>query len=200
MSTSLSVFIEKYQLSSSVLSAIETEGFLTAIAASPKIINAEDWLPYLWGNDVHLPFSSKEELEQYSAFVIQLWEEKRVSLIENTWKWHCECGLSDTNLVNDATREYCEGLLDGFAFTRALWENLMPEGSPDNNLLNGVLLSVGLLFNPEEGIHMMKAQNAEDLTRFDKIYHAVPAMLSGLTQRGIEAYQESSSAIKASHT
>ncbi len=192
MPTSLSVFIEKYQLSSSVLSAIETEGFLTAIAASPKIINAEEWLPFLWGGDEHSPFSSKEEFEQYSALVIQLWEEKRVSLIENTWKWHSDCGLSDTDIVNVATREYCEGLLDGFAFSRALWESLMPEGSSDNNLLNGVLLSVGLLFNPEEGIHMMKAQNAEDLTQFDKIFHAIPPMLSGLTLRGIEAYQASS--------
>lgn len=52
------------------------------------------------------------------------------------------CSLSESEIVNEETREYCEGMLQGWTLTRDDWETLMPEDSPENALLGGVLLSI----------------------------------------------------------
>ena len=195
MSKQLSEFIEKNQLSTSLLSAIETEGFITAMAATPGANDPSTWFSLLWGGEDVAPFKNSETLEEYAAIIISLCNKHKESLMKNQWKWPEACALSEKEIINSDTRDFCEGLLSGLSLTRENWENLMPEDSKDGELLAGVLLCVGLLFDPEAGIEMlaMQNQNVEDIAQFDEIFRSLPMMLSGLTIRGAQLNESASS-------
>lgn len=186
MSISLSQFISENELDACLLPAMQTEGFVTAMAAAPHIIDPSEWLAFMWGGEEEAPFTSHEQLEQYANLIVEMWNDKRGALLSNEWQWPEACSLSDAEIVNEATREYCEGMLQGWTLTRDDWETLMPEDSQENALLGGVLLSISLLFDPESSLAVMQAQGAADLAQFEEIYNGMPVMLCGLTMRACQ--------------
>ncbi len=112
------------------------------MAAAPHMIDPSEWLAFMWGGEEESPFTSHEQLEQYANIIVAMWNEKRGALLSNEWQWPEACSLSESEIVNEETREYCEGMLQGWTLTRDDWETLMPEDSPENALLGGVLLSI----------------------------------------------------------
>ncbi|CAH8232558.1 hypothetical protein VAE063_950101 [Vibrio aestuarianus] len=62
----------------------------------------------------------------------------------------------------------------------------MPEDSQDNALLGGVLLSLSMLYDPETSLVTLAEQGLQGLDQFEEIYNAIPVMLCGLTQRGVQ--------------
>lgn len=185
MTTPLVQFIKDNHLDAHLLSALQTEGFVTSMAAAPHVIDPSEWLSFMWGGASSAPFKTPEELEQYAEIIVNLWNLKREALLTNAWQWPKECALSGET-VNLETREFCEGLLQGWTLSREDWETLMPENSQDNALLGGVLLSISMLFDPEAALPMMQAQGAEELAQFAEIFDAMPVMLCGLTLRGAQ--------------
>ncbi len=105
------------------------------------------------------------------------------------WKVHgCEregCELDDQDIVSANTRDFCEGVLQGWQLSRDDWETLMPDDSEDSALLGGVLLSLTMLYDPETTITTLAEQGMEGLEQFEEIFNAMPMMLCGLTQRGV---------------
>ncbi|KXF81641.1 UPF0149 family protein [Enterovibrio coralii] len=190
MSNSLSQFIIENGLEQNLLSAMQTEGFVTAMAAAPNLIDPSEWLAFMWGGEEESPFSTHEQLEAYANIIVNLWNEQRQALLSNAWTWPEECQLSDTEIVNEATREYCEGLLQGWTLARDDWETIMPEDSEDNALLGGVLLSISLMFDPESAFAAMEEQGAADLAQFEEIFNAMPVMLCGLTMRALQRAED----------
>ena len=85
--------------------------------------------------------------------------------------------------MTEETREFTEGMLQGWQLARDDWETIMPEDSEDNALLGGVLLSISLLFDPENALAVLSQEGADALAQFEEIFKAVPTMLCGLTQR-----------------
>ncbi|MDD1782657.1 UPF0149 family protein [Enterovibrio sp. ZSDZ35] len=186
MSISLSQFITENGLEPHLLSAMQTEGFVTAMAAAPNLIDPSEWLAFMWGGEEESPFSTHEQLEAYANIIVNLWNAQREALLSNEWKWPDACQLSDVEIVNEATREYCEGMLQGWTLARDDWETIMPEDSEDNALLGGVLLSISLMFDPEAAFAAMEEQGAADLAQFEEIFNAMPVMLCGLTMRALQ--------------
>lgn len=172
------------ELQGKLLNEAKTHGFVTAMAAAPHELSPHDWLPYLWGGEEIAPFADGEQLEQYLEAVIALWNNYRPALLNNEWQWPAECRLDDQEIVNEATRDFCEGVLQGWQLSRDDWETVMPEESEDNALLGGVLLSLSMLYDPETSIATLAEQGIEGLEQFQEIYQAMPTMLSGLTMRG----------------
>ncbi len=185
MTTPLVQFIKENHLSAHLLSALQTEGFVTAMAAAPYLIDPSEWLSFMWGGTSSAPFKTPAQLEQYAQIIVDLWNIKREALLANTWQWPKECALSD-EIVNLETREFCEGLLQGWTLSREDWESLMPEDSKENALLGGVLLSISILFDPEAALPMMQAQGAKELAQFAEIFDSMPVMLCGLTLCGAQ--------------
>ncbi|AMG29609.1 YecA family protein [Grimontia hollisae] len=186
MSISLSQFIAENGLEQKLLSAVQTEGFVTAMAAAPHLIDPSEWLAFMWGGEEEAPFASHEQLEQYANIIVNMWNTQRGALLSNEWKWPEACALSESDIVNQATREYCEGMLQGWTLCRDDWETLMPEDSQENALLGGVLLSISLLFDPESALAAMAEQGAGELAQFEEVFNGMPVMLCGLA---IRAYQ-----------
>ncbi|PKF51245.1 UPF0149 family protein [Enterovibrio nigricans] len=186
MSNALTQFITENGLEPNLLSVMQTEGFVTAMAAAPNLIDPSEWLAFMWGGEKESPFSTHEQLEAYANIIINLWNAQREALLSNGWKWPEECQLSDVDIVNEATREYCEGMLQGWTLARDDWETIMPEDSEDNALLGGVLLSISLMFDPEAAFAAMEEQGVADLAQFEEIFNAMPVMLCGLTMRALQ--------------
>ncbi|NGN96629.1 UPF0149 family protein [Grimontia sp. S25] len=186
MSISLSQFITENGLEPKLLSATQTEGFVTAMAAAPHLIDPSEWLAFMWGGEEEAPFGSHEQLEQYANIIVEMWNEQRGALLSNEWQWPEPCALSESEIVNEATREYCEGMLQGWTLCRDDWETLMPEDSQENALLGGVLLSISLLFDPESALAVMEEQGAAELAQFEEVFNGMPVMLCGLTMRAMQ--------------
>ncbi|CAM4356184.1 UPF0149 family protein [Vibrio agarivorans] len=180
----LSQLIADYELQDKLLSEAQTRGFITAMASAPYLLEVNDWLPFLWGGAEQAPFANGEQLEEYIQLVINIWNETGPLLIEGTWQWPEGCELDEEDIVTEATREFCEGMLQGWQICRDDWETLMPEESEDNALLGGVLLSLSMLYDPLTSLATLKEQGLEGLEQFEEIFKAMPVMLCGIAQRG----------------
>ncbi|QUJ68444.1 UPF0149 family protein [Photobacterium sp. GJ3] len=191
MSAQLSAILQNTELSEHLLSEYQTRGFVTAMAAAPHLLDPAEWLAYLWGGEETSPFSTPEELENYANAIVEIWNESRQALLTSAWQWPEACQLDDRELVTEETRAFAEGVLQGWQLARDDWETIMPEDSQDNALLGGVLLSVSLLYDPENAIAALSEQGAEGLAQFEEIYHAIPQMLCGLTQRAQQLTENS---------
>ncbi|MGR5165984.1 UPF0149 family protein [Vibrio astriarenae] len=180
----LSQLIADYELQDKLLSEAQTRGFITAMASAPYLLEVNDWLPFLWGGAEQAPFANGEQLEEYIQLVINIWNETGPLLIEGTWQWPEGCELDEEDIVTEAIREFCEGMLQGWQICRDDWETLMPEDSEDNALLGGVLLSLSMLYDPLTSLATLKEQGLEGLEQFEEIFKAMPVMLCGIAQRG----------------
>lgn len=190
MSSKLSDILQDQQLAELLLNEAQTRGFVTSMAAAPNIIAPTEWLAFLWGGEETSPFSTHEELENYANAIIDILNEARTTLFDNTWQWPEGCALDDSQIVTEATSNFCEGMLQGWQLARDDWETIMPPESEDNALLGGVLLSFSLLFDPETALEALKEQDADALAQFEEIFNAIPVMLCGLTQRGAMLVQD----------
>ncbi|MCP3698702.1 UPF0149 family protein [Aliivibrio sp. S2TY2] len=186
MSLSLTAILSNPELENKLLTEAQTQGFIAAMAAAPNLINPNEWLAFLWGGEEISPFTTAEDLEAYANAVVNLWNEYREAFLSGQWQWPEACQLDDEEIVTAQTRQFSEGLLQGWQLTRDDWETLMPEESENNALLGGVLLSISMLFDPETALATLEEQGIEGLDEFKEIYNAVPMMLSGLTMRGFE--------------
>ncbi len=186
MSLSLTVILSNPELENKLLTEAQTQGFVAAMAAAPNLISPNEWLAFLWGGEEVSPFTTAEELEAYANAIVNLWNEYREGFLAGQWQWPETCQLDDEEIVTAQTRQFSEGLLQGWQLTRDDWETLMPEESENNALLGGVLLSISMLFDPETALNTLKEQGIEGLDEFVEIYNAVPMMLCGLTMRGYE--------------
>ncbi|EPG0367755.1 UPF0149 family protein [Photobacterium damselae] len=183
MSSQLNAILEDSNLAEQLLSSAQTYGFVTSMAAAPNILDPAEWLAFLWGGEEISPFTTHEELEAYANAIVGIWNDARAALLAGTWQWPEGCALDDAQLVTEETREFAEGMLQGWQLARDDWETIMPEDSEDNALLGGVLLSISLLFDPENALAVLSQEGADALAQFEEIFKAVPTMLCGLTQR-----------------
>ncbi|MFM2589416.1 UPF0149 family protein [Vibrio sp. TBV020] len=173
------------ELENKLINEAKTHGFVTAMAAAPHVLPPEEWLPFLWGGEEVAPFSDGEQLETYIELIIALWNQYRPALLDNQWVWPEGCALDEEDIVTAQTRDFCEGLLQGWQLARDDWETIMPENTEDSALLGGVILSVSMLYDPETSIATLAEQGIEGLEQFEEIFNAMPTMLCGLTMRGV---------------
>ncbi|WP_273857337.1 UPF0149 family protein [Photobacterium sp. GSS17] len=183
MSSSLQTLLAEPQLAQQLLSEAQTRGFVTAMAAAPYLIDPSEWLAFMWGGEETSPFASHEELEAYANAIVELWNASREALLTGTWQWPEGCALDDKELVTPDTREFAEGLLQGWQLARDDWETVMPQESENNALLGGVLLCFSLLYDPESAMEALAQEGADNLAQFEEIFQSVPTMLCGLTLR-----------------
>ena len=186
MSSSLRELLSNPLLAEQLLSEAQTRGFVTAMAAAPHLLDPAEWLAFLWGGEETAPFASQEELEAYANAIVNMWNESREALLGGTWQWPEGCALDDKELVTEDTRDFAEGLLQGWQLARDDWETVMPEDSENSALLGGVLLCFSLLYDPENAIDALAQEGADGLAQFEEIFASVPMMLCGLTMRGYE--------------
>ncbi|MEZ8823257.1 UPF0149 family protein [Vibrio amylolyticus] len=173
-----------------LLNEAKTQGFVASMAAAPNILPPEEWLPFLWGGEDVAPFTDGEQLERYIELIIQMWNAYRPALLSGEWEWPLLCELSDEDVVTSQTRDFCEGMLQGWQLARDDWETIMPEQSEDNALLGGVLLSLSMLYDPETSLATLSEQGIEGMEQFEEIFNAIPVMLCGLTQRGVALVEQ----------
>ncbi|MGL5430338.1 MAG: UPF0149 family protein [Vibrio sp.] len=182
---SLQQILQQPELEHQLLNPAKTVGFVTSMACCPNVLPPEEWLPFLWGGEESAPFTDASGLETYLQHIIQLWNTTRQQLLCGEWQWPADYQLDEQEIVNQAVRDFCEGMLQGWQLARDDWEVLMPESSSDNALLGGVLLSLSMLYDPETSIATLYNQGITGLEQFNEIYTAIPVMLSGITQRGV---------------
>ncbi|MDE1223976.1 UPF0149 family protein [Vibrio aestuarianus] len=182
----LQTLLSQPELEDKLLNEAKTRGFVTAMASAPNILPPEEWLPFLWGGEEVAPFTDGEQLETYFQLVIDIWNLYRPALLNANWAWPEGCSLDEEEIVTDDVRDFCEGFLQGWQLARDDWETLMPEDSQDNALLGGVLLSLSMLYDPETSLVTLAEQGLHGLDQFEEIYNAIPVMLCGLTQRGVQ--------------
>ncbi|EKO3563755.1 UPF0149 family protein [Vibrio metschnikovii] len=179
-------------LEDKLLNEAKTQGFITAMALAPNVLPPSEWLPFLWGGDDTAPFSDAKQMESYLGLIIRLWNEYRPALLDGSWTWPEGCELDEEDIVTQNTRDFCEGVLQGWQLTRDDWEVLMPENSQENALMGGVLLSLSMLYDPETSLATLAEQGMNDLDQFTEIYNAIPVMLCGLTQRAVDLAESDS--------
>ncbi len=179
-------------LEDKLLNEAKTQGFITAMALAPNVLPPSEWLPFLWGGDDTAPFSDAKQMESYFGLIIRLWNEYRPALLDGSWSWPEGCELDEEDIVTQNTRDFCEGVLQGWQLTRDDWEVLMPENSQENALMGGVLLSLSMLYDPETSLATLAEQSMNDLDQFTEIYNAIPVMLCGLTQRAADLAESDS--------
>ncbi len=187
----LSELISQPELENKLLNNEQTVGFITAMAMAPHLLDPSEWIAFLWGGDEVAPFESAEQFEVYAQLIVEQWNLSRSTLLGSSWQWPQGYELDEEEIVTEAVRDFAEGLLQGWQLTRDDWETLMPEESEDNALLGGVLLAVSMLYDPETSMHTLSEQGLSGLDEFQEIYNAIPAMLSGLTLRGLQLAQDS---------
>lgn len=176
--------IQQPGLEGKLLNEPNTLGFITSMAMAPNLLPPPEWLSYLWGGDESAPFDNATQLEQYVTLIIDLWNHTRSSLLDNRWQWPALCKLDEKEIVNDATRSFCEGILQGWQLTNDDWQTVVSENSEDEILLSGVLFSLTMLYDPETSITALTEKQTIELEQFNEIFDAIPMMLCALTQRG----------------
>lgn len=185
MNLTLTEIIASVEQSEQLLNEEQMQGFIVSLAASPYLISPEEWLSYLWGGSEVSPFSEPAYLEAYCQQVVQLWNESREALLDGSWNWPKQCLPDEEEIVNQATRDFCEGMLQGWQLTKDDWESLMPPETENGALLGGVLLSMTMLYDPETALTTLNEAGADAMAQFEEIYQAMPVMLSGLSQRAL---------------
>ncbi|HCM0874069.1 TPA: UPF0149 family protein, partial [Vibrio parahaemolyticus] len=75
------------ELDGKLLNLAKTQGFVTAMASAPNVLNPQEWLPFLWGGEETAPFSDGEQLELYIDEIVQMWNQTRPALLEGSWQW-----------------------------------------------------------------------------------------------------------------
>ncbi len=178
------------ELQDKLLNEAQTKGFITAMAATPTVINPSEWIPYLWGGEEVAPFQDGNQLEEYADLVIEIWNNTRPALLDGSWQWPEGYSLDDEEIISTQARDFVEGALQGWQLARDDWESVMPESSEDNALLGGVLLSLSMLYDPITSLETLKEHGVEGLEQFEEIYNAIPVMFCGLTQRGVSLAEE----------
>lgn len=181
----LAHFIEENALTRFLVPAMQTYGIITAMAAAPFQQNPSDWLPLLWGGE-NAPFENTDQLEEYAGIIVTMWNTQRQALLRNQWQWPSDCALCPTTIVNQAARDFCDGLLQGWSISQDDWQLIMPKEEPSSHLLDGVLLSISILAEPEEALVNMQDQGVTELANFVEIYEAMPMMLAGISMRAAE--------------
>lgn len=176
-------FIRRHSLTDNLVSAMQTQGIVTAMAAAPYQINPSEWLAIFWGQ-THAPFTDEAQLEEFALIIVGMWNDARERLLTSRWQWPNDCSLDEQHSVNQATRDFCEGLLQGWQLTLNDWQTIMPEHDANAPLLNGVLLSISLLFDPEKILAASGQQM--DFAQFKEMFDAMPTMLSGISMRAFE--------------
>ncbi len=185
MNLTLTEIIASVEQPEQLLNEHQMTGFIVALAATPYLISPEEWLPYLWGGSDVAPFAEPSHLEIYCQHVVQQWNSAREQLLSGSWQWPTSCQLDDEEIVNQATRDFCEGMLQGWQLTKDDWEALMPPETENGALLGGVLLSMTILYDPETSLVTLNEAGADAIAQFEEIYQAMPMMLSGLSQRAL---------------
>ncbi len=62
----LEYFFDKYGSDDSILSVVELDGFLAALACAPFALMPSQWLPAMWGGEDQLPeWEEKEEIDDF---------------------------------------------------------------------------------------------------------------------------------------
>lgn len=72
------------ELDGKLLNLAKTQGFVTAMASAPNVLNPQEWLPFLWGGEETAPFSDGEQLELYIDEIVQMWNQTRPALLEGS--------------------------------------------------------------------------------------------------------------------
>lgn len=187
MSTPLSQFTLDNDLAPYLLSPMQIQGIIMALAISPHFYEPNLWVPMMWGNQEPAPFHSHEQLEQFANILISQWEQQHQALLSNQWHWPKECTFCLHQGVNLAARDFCEGLLQGWAITQKDWDALIAQDQQENALLGGVLLSISLLFDPQSALTEIEQENSsnemQNTHQLKEIFDAMPIMLSGLAMR-----------------
>ena len=183
LTTLLTDFIHSHSLEHALMPAIQTQGIITAMAAAPYQINPSEWIAIFWGQ-TDSPFDHENQLEEFAHIVVTIWNDARASLLANTWQWPNVCAMDENEIVNEATRHFCEGLLQGWQIALNDWQTVMPEHDQNAALLNGVLLSISLLFDPEK--ILAASDQAMSFDQFEEMFNAMPTMLCGISMRAFE--------------
>lgn len=192
MITRLTEVLNKEELQGALLARSQTLGFVTAMAAAPITINPNEWIAYLWGGEETSPFKSAEDLEEYMHIIAQIFNEAKSELLEGVWQWPHLCQLDETEIVNENTQAFCEGLLQGWRLARDDWETFFPDGNEDAQLLSGVLLSISMLFDTEHAVKILESEeDINPVEQIEEIYSVMPTMLCGISQKAaMKAEQE----------
>ncbi len=178
------------ELEGKLLTEPQIIGFVTAMAAAPNVLDPSDWIAYLWGGEEVAPFVDGEQFEQFAELVVAIWNQTRPALLNGEWQWPEGCTLDEAEIVSSSTRDFTDGLLQGWGLTRDDWETLMPEDSENSALLGGVILAISMLYDPETALTTLSEQGMTGLDQFEEIFNAIPTMLCGLTQRGVALAEE----------
>lgn len=185
----LAHFIDKHGLNEFIIPAMQTYGIVTAMAAAPYPINPSEWINILWG-ELDSPFKALSDFEEYANLIAQMWNECKQALLTNEWKWPESCQLSDDEIVNLNTRNLCEGLLQGWKLTNEDWQIIMPTHSENRHLMEGVILSISLLYDPETAMTALAEEGLANTDQFTEIFNALPMMLSGIAMKAAEIVAE----------
>ena len=100
------------------------EGFLTAIAIGPQLVQPSEWLPWVWDMDageIEPEFESQEQASRILSLLMRLY-----NAVIDAFATHPE--LFDPVFHSDGQHgaaEWCDGFLLGFMFADEAWSLLM---------------------------------------------------------------------------
>lgn len=67
----LDELLSQPELENKLLNAAQTQGFITAMAAAPHLLDPSEWLPFLWGGEETAPLKLLNSLSNMLNLLLQ---------------------------------------------------------------------------------------------------------------------------------
>lgn len=153
----LDYYFDRYSTEESIFSCSELDGFCHAIASAPNIIEADDWLPIIWGLEGKEPeWKSKIERSEFIDLTFSVFNHA----IENLDRGQPEPLFyepDENGKTYDIANEWCAGFLRG----GGIW----PEIDEADVQLVQDPIDVIKLFATEEGFEQLDKMTDKELAQ-----------------------------------
>lgn len=152
--------LEKYDNDDSISGASELDGFLTAIASSPELIEPSEWLAAIWGSEEKMPnWETVTEANRFTELALKLMNYSAVTLATNPDEFEALFIFDeDGNEGSKIVVYWCAGYMRAVEMREHLWANL-----PDNE---AQFLAQIAMFSSEEHLEIITSLNARRIAEF----------------------------------
>ncbi|HET8730226.1 MAG TPA: UPF0149 family protein [Moraxellaceae bacterium] len=155
----------------------ELDGFLLAVASSPRMLGPEEWVPAVWGGE-RPPFASPDEEARVLGLLLRHYNSTEQVLLDDPDTFDPLFAYEEDEQGDEveSVDEWCAGFLRGLELAWDAWEPVV-EQQPD-------LFRIIQLFGTEEG---WEEQASYQEAEIEALQDGLPELARTLFTLGMEA-------------
>ncbi|WP_298941347.1 UPF0149 family protein [uncultured Psychromonas sp.] len=155
-------------------------GFICSVQAQPELVDLEQWLSYLWLEDVDVSFDDEEQATEYAKKVLNI-----VADIQKIYQQaipldnlNCDQWLSEEGILTEQGIQFATGFLVAIEIFNEQWA-LVEQDVDTHNIFQTTILLLSKLA-PADNIDQQHTELLAQLPEPVEILRILPQLLSNL--------------------